>query len=593
MTTAAIPLSRGGRRLAGRFMVRRIPLTGWLALWAAVLAAEVGALLPLLRGQLDAHPVWTVLRLVGGSFAACGLIAWHRRPDSRSGQLMTATGFAFFVTPLLGQVDAPLTRTLSYWLPDLWLVFLVALLLTFLTGGRLRTRVDLAVIIAVAVGVLLIPAVRLMFQDLTGNLLLVRPDPQAVTVLARVQRVLIVGPLVAAIAVIAVRFGRASAPGRRALLPGVAGAVCLTLFVALALRDAFAGPSFSRAQPLDWAVALSIVTVPLVFLAGLLRSRLARGGLADLFATIRDMRPIDLQAALARVTGDDGLVVAYRQPDDSYVGADGVTLDLPGPGGDRSVATVDRDGSRVAALVYDRSLDDDPELVQAVRAATAVALDTRQLQAEAQAHLAELRASRERIIAAGDAERKRIERNLHDGAQQRLVILAMQLAQIHGRIRTDPSGAESLLTEASDELGRSLTELRELAAGIHPSALDHGLDIALEALAVRSAVPTTVTVQPGARLPEPVAFAAYCVTSEALANIAKHAHAHSASVRVVRARGRLVVEIEDDGVGGADPAQGTGLRGLVDRIEALGGTFRHTSRLGGGTRIIAELPVLD
>jgi signal transduction histidine kinase len=330
----------------------------------------------------------------------------------------------------------------------------------------------------------------------------------------------------------------------------------------------------------------------LVFLAGLLRSRLARGGLADLFATIRDMRPAELQAALARVVGDTGLVLAYRQPDDSYVDAGGTAVALPGPDGDRSVAGVDRDGSRVAALIYDRSLDDDPELVQAVRAAAAVALDNRQLQAEARAHLTELRASRERIIAAGDAERRRIERNLHDGAQQRLVVLAMQLAQIHGRIRTDPSRAEALLTEASGELAQSLTELRELAAGLHPSALDHGLDIALDALAVRSAVPTTVTVQPGPRLPEPVAFAAYCVVSEALANIAKHAHADTASVRVTRAGGRLVVEIQDDGAGGADAGRGTGLRGLADRVEALGGALRLAERPGGGTVLTAELPVV-
>jgi signal transduction histidine kinase len=589
VTSEAVTLGHASSRLAGRFMARRIPAVGWFALWAVVVAAEVGALLPLLRGQVDAHPVWTVLRLVGGSFAVCGLIAWHRRPDSRGGQLMTATGFAFFVSPLLGQVDAPLARTLGYWLPDLWLVFFVPLLLTFLTGGRLSTRVDLMIAATLAVGVLLIPPVRLMFQDLPGNLLLVQPDPQVVTALDRVQRVMVIVPLVAALAVIVLRFARASAPGRRALLPGVAGAGCLALFVALLVRDVLVGPSFASAQPLDWAVALSIVTVPLAFLAGLLRSRLARGGLADLFATIRDLRPAELQTALARVMGDAGLVVAYRQPDDSYLDADGSAVGLSGPGSGRSVASVDRDGSRVAALIYDRSLDDDPELVQAVQAAAAVALDNRQLQAEVRAHLAELQASRERIIAAGDAERRRIERNLHDGAQQRLVVLAMQLARIHGQIRTDPSGAEALLTEASDELARSLTELRELAAGIHPSTLDHGLDIALDALAVRSAVPTTVSVQPGPRLPEPVAFAAYCVTSEALANIAKHAHADRASVRVARAGRRLVVEIEDDGVGGADPAHGSGLRGLADRVEALGGTFRLADRPGGGTLITAEL----
>jgi signal transduction histidine kinase len=589
MTSDAVLLGRAGTRLAGRFSTRSMPLAGWFAMWAVVLAAEFGALLPLLRGQLDAHPVWTVLRLVGGSFAACGLIAWRRRPDSRIGPLMTATGFAFFVSPLLGQVDAPLTRTLSYWVPDLWLAFFVPLLLTFLTGGRLRTRTDRIIVATVVAGLLLITPVRLMFQEAPDNLLLVRPDEPVASALATAQRVLTVAALVAALAVIVVRFGRASAPGRRALLPAAAGAVCLAMFVALIVRDALVGPSVTTARPLDWAVALSIVIVPVVFLVGLLRSRLARGGLVDLFATIRVLRPAQLQAALAGVMGDADLVVAYRRADGSYVDADGATVALPGSGGDRSVAGVDRNGDRVAALIYDPLLDDDPELVQAVQAAVAVALDNRQLQAEVQAHVAELRASRERIIAAGDAERRRIERNLHDGAQQRLVVLAMQLALVHGRIRTDPADAEALLAEASDELARSLTELRELAAGIHPSALDHGLDIALEALAVRSAVPTTVTVQAGPRLPEPVAFAAYCVTSEALANIAKHARAGSASVRVARAGGRLLVEIEDDGVGGADPAHGTGLRGLADRVEALGGTLRLAERPGGGTVITAEI----
>jgi signal transduction histidine kinase len=228
--------------------------------------------------------------------------------------------------------------------------------------------------------------------------------------------------------------------------------------------------------------------------------------------------------------------------------------------------------------------------VDAVRAAATIALEHRHLQDEARARLSELQASRQRLVAAGDAERRRIERNLHDGAQARLVALGLQLSRIQRRIRADPAEAEELATSASDELARSLAELRELARGIRPSVLDHGLDVALEALAIRSAVPTAVTVEPGPPLPEAIAFAAYLVTSEAFANVAKHARAGSASVRVTRRNGRVVLEISDDGVGGADPCRGTGLRGLADRVDALGGDLRVRNGRTRGTIVTADLP---
>ena len=186
----------------------------------------------------------------------------------------------------------------------------------------------------------------------------------------------------------------------------------------------------------------------------------------------------------------------------------------------------------VAALIYDRSVDDDPELVEAVGGAAAIALESQHLHAEAEGQLAEVQASRERVISAGDAERRRIERNLHDGAQQRLATLALQLSLIGRHIRDDPSGAERLVSSASDELAQSLEELRELARGIHPAAMDQGLDVALETLARRSQVPTTVLYEAGPVLPEAVALAAYFVASEALANVVKHAQASAATVGV-------------------------------------------------------------
>jgi signal transduction histidine kinase len=570
-----------------------MPLALWILLWIAVAAGDVAMLLPLFAGG-GVPPLYLVLVLVVGSFAVCGLIAWRRRPDNRSGQLMTATGFAFFAPPLLSQLPWAPSRTLAYWLPDLWLLFFVPLLLTFRTGGRLRTRIDAAIVVVLAVTVLVLPPLMLMFSPAEGNVLFVAARPDAAGAVAIAQRVLFLGILVSTIAVIGVRFRAASRPGRRALLPAVAGAACLLLFVAATVRHLLLGNRFHiAAEALDWIVALSIAVVPLAFLTGLLRSRLARGGLAGLFRTLRDIEPAQLEPALARAMGDPSLAIAYRRPDGSYADAHGTAVTLPAPGGERTVATVEAVGTPAAALVYDRSVDDDAELVDAVRAAATIALEHKHLQDEARARLSELRASRQRLVAAGDAERRRIERNLHDGAQARLVALGLQLSRIQRRIRADPAEAEELATSASDELARSLTELRELARGIRPSVLDHGLDVALEALAVRSAVPTAVTVEPGPPLPEATAFAAYLVTSEALANVAKHARAGTASVRVIRRNGRVVLEISDDGVGGADPCRGTGLRGLTDRVEALGGSLHVRNGRMGGTIVSADLPDAD
>jgi signal transduction histidine kinase len=389
-------------------------------------------------------------------------------------------------------------------------------------------------------------------------------------------------------AVIAGRWRNASAAGRRALLPSVAGSAWLLFFTTVLTAGLLAIP---LPYAMYWVLAFSLLIVPIAFLTGLLRSRLARGGLVDLFRGMRAMRPANLQAALARALGDPALVIAYSVPGRrAFMDSDGHPVTLPGPGGERSVAMVEQDGEVVAALVYDRSLDDDPELIEAVGGAATIALENRQLQIQAEDRLAEVQASRGRIIAAGDAERRRIERNLHDGAQQRLVTLALQLSLIQRQIRDDPTGAEQLVESASDELALSLAELRELARGIHPAALDQGIDIALDTLALRSVVPTTVSCEVGLRLPEPVAFAAYFVASEALANVAKYAHATAATVRLRRNGVQAVIEIADDGVGGADPARGSGLRGLADRVEALDGRLRVSSPVNGGTVVTAEMP---
>jgi signal transduction histidine kinase len=429
--------------------------------------------------------------------------------------------------------------------------------------------------------------VWMLFWEQDGNLLAAFPNAGVADVADKGQRSLAGVASVAVAVVVALRWRAATPPRRRALLPSVAGSVALLLFAALLTNDIITG---SRSQTVLWLAICSLVSVPAAFLIGLLRSRLARSGLADLFRDLEATRGIALQDALGKTLGDPTLVVAYRLPESlGYADVDGRAVLVPPVAADRSAVAVESDGIELAALVYDASLDDDPELVDAVRAVAGMALENERLQAEAQARLAEVQASRERIVAAGDAERRRLERNLHDGAQQRLVALSLQLRLLEGRVGDDPS-AQELVSTASAELAQSLHELRELARGIHPAVLDHGLAAALDSLAARSTVPATVAYEADGDLPEPVELAAYFVASEALTNVAKYAHATTASVRVSRQGPNAVIEIADDGVGGADEAGGSGLRGLADRVEALDGRLTVVSPPGAGTTVIAELP---
>jgi signal transduction histidine kinase len=203
----------------------------------------------------------------------------------------------------------------------------------------------------------------------------------------------------------------------------------------------------------------------------------------------------------------------------------------------------------------------------------------------------ELQASRARIVAAGDDERRKLERNLHDGAQQRLVSLSLSLRLAQNRIRSDPDGADDLLERSREELAQALEELRELARGIHPAVLtDRGLGAALEALAARAPLPVEIRGAPTG-LPGQVEAAAYYVVSEALANVTKYAQASAVEVTVERLNGIAVVEVADDGVGGADPARGSGLRGLADRVASLSGRLQVESPAGVGTRVRAEIPL--
>jgi signal transduction histidine kinase len=563
----------------------------WLAiLWPLGIAAQVAALILLFDGSEEVTAVAVVNRLVGGSFVFCGLIVWQRRPDSRTGRLMALTGFLFSAEALLSEVDSHVAYTVGQWVPNWWAIPFAALMLGF-PSGRLGARIDRVIVGAFVVGTVVMQLVWLFFLPFPPgkeNAFLLSPDAGVANIIDRVESSFN-GTVALVLAIVGItRWFRAAAPMRRLLLPTLAGALTLLVLVAQVYYAVLTGEFIRSSQAITSAL---LVTVPIAFLLGMLRQQLARAGMADLVVALhRAPEPGALGEALGKALGDPSLVLAHWLPRfDAYVDADGSPVAFPDAGSGRVATLVEEDGRPVAALIHDAALTHQPELLQGVSAAAGVALERERLQAELAARVVELHASRERIVAASDAERRRLERNLHDGAQQRLVAIALQLRLLKGHVGDDPS-AEQLVSTASDQLALSLAELRELARGLHPAVLEHGLGAALDALATRSTVVTKVNYEPSDRLPEPVELAAYFVACEALANVSKYAQATNVTMRVWRAGPVASIEVADDGVGGADDAGGSGLRGLADRVEALHGRLRVVSPPGVGTTVTAELP---
>ncbi len=342
--------------------------------------------------------------------------------------------------------------------------------------------------------------------------------------------------------------------------------------------------STSTLGTIDRGVAVSL---PLGVVAGIVWSRLRRPEASELVVELRTEAAASMRERLARALGDPTLDVAYRLGDGRYVDATGRPIELP-QRADRAVTAVIAGGEEIAALVHDPALLDEPALVESVRATAGLVLENERLAAEVRSQLAEVRASRGRIVAAADAERRRIERNLHDGAQQRLVTLSVALGL---EVARADAAATAVLSRAQDEVEQAIAELRELARGIHPTLLrDEGLEAAVEALARRTPLPVTVRSTVRDRLPNPVELAAYFVAAEALTNVVKHASASEASVLLEREPEALRVTVRDDGVGGASITADSGLAGLRDRLEALDATLVIESEPAQGTTVYAEFP---
>ena len=530
-----------------------------------------------------------LLEWISLPYIAAGLVAWWRRPDSRLGLLMIVGGFATGVSGLAFAGYA-LPHTLGLVFDILPVVIFLHVYLAF-PDGRLRSRFEQGL---VAAGYASAIGLQLVKMSLGGvgaqNLLEVSTRPAAAHTLEQVQLLSISALCLVGLGVLAVRRHRTGRPLRRpAALLIDSFALGLVMIAVLFVFAALQKPGF---EPIQRATLLVIGISPFAFLIGLLDARLARSSVGGLFVELRaDPSPAALQDALARALRDPSLTLAYWLPEfETWADLDGRRVKLPEPGGRRATTLVDRDGAHLAALLHDRDLDDEPELLAAVGAAAGIALENARLQAEQKAHLEELKGSRARVIEASQKERQRLERNLHDGAQQRLIALSLELSLLEKQLAADPEAA-TRLDRARSEIAVSLDELRTVARGLHPAVLSgHGLEIALQSIAAQSPTPIRLNVNLDGRLPEQIEIAAYYVVSESLANIGKHAQATCVDIDITEADGVVVVEVVDDGVGDADPEQGSGLRGLADRVEAHGGRLRIWSPAGGGTRLRAEMP---
>lgn len=541
-----------------------------------------------------AHAAVCVLNTaVGWSFVYVGLFVWSRTPDNRMGMLLTAVGLSWFI-PLFHDADDAVLHTARLLLDDIAIP--LAFMLVAFPTGRIARRPDRVVVAAtwvwatggnVAVLMLSAPgtAPRRNLLSLT--------DSDAAHRLAELGHGLAAAALATALIVSAVARWRSSTPlERRELAPViVTGNAAAAGFGMLVLTQTFSVPD-AVGHAAEIGSLLLVGALAFAFLGGLVRARVIAGSAVGTLVQ-RLAVPVPagrLRDVLAEALHDPSLEVAFPVAGgDQLVDARGTAVRLPEDDA-RSVTPVDRDGHVVAVMIHDPALGRHGELVRSAGAAAALALENARLEAELRARVAEVSASRARIVAAGDEARRRLERNLHDGAQQRLVSTALRLRTAREHVPAG-SAAAPLIDGAMNELDAALAELRELARGIHPAVLDRGLGPALRALLARCPLPSTLDLSAPGSLGRDLDASVYFVVSEALANAAKHSGAREVAVSVRRDDGHVEVVVVDDGVGGADPSGGTGLAGLTDRVAALGGQMRVDSRGGEGTTLRARIPV--
>ena len=536
------------------------------AAWPAALVVGLGAEWLARPGQSLAAAVADLA--VGWTLIGCGLLGWGRRPQSRVGPLLALTGFAWFLGTLAGS-RIGFVAALGAALLFVHRGPLCHAIIGYPSGrpaGRLGAIVVVAAYVYAAAG-------RLAGSDVVT--------------------------IVVALAVLGAAIGgyaRAAGPDRRARATAVAAAAALAVPLAGGSVWRLLGAGSGTKNPVLWGYQAVLVLIAVGFLADLSRARWAQAAVTKLVVDLGgDSEAGTLRARLAHALGDRSLAIAYWLPEAGrYVDERGNRVQLPEAGSGRAVTVVGRDGEQIAALVHDVAVLDDQALVDSVAGAARIALSNVRLRADVQRRVADLVASRRRILEAGDIQRRRLQQQLQASAGRHLAGVGEFLDLAVQKARTsDDREAAGRLAAVRRELEVAQAGLRELAAGIHPAVLtERGLGAALASLAGRSAVPVRVAA-PAGRLPAVIETAVYFVCSEGLANVAKHAQATRAEIRV-RLEGDLVtVRIADDGSGGADRSAGSGLKGVADRVEALGGRLVVHSPPAGGTQLLVQIPAVS
>lgn len=528
------------------------------------------------------------------AYLGVGLAAWQRYPAERIGLLFTMAGYAWFL-PSLTQLHYPLPFTVGILTGSLYQAVLAHLALAW-PYGRLRSRIDrVAVTVNYSFNVGNNVVQMLFWNPRTNgcgtacpaNLLLAHSSSRLYNTTGTVFSITGVCITAAIATLIAWHWRSARGYARQAMTSLIWVAVPIAAYIAvLGIPGNLGIPGLV----LYGIGPLILIAAPAAYAIAMFRARTARRAVG---AALVDLEPgpppARLRDALSRALGDPTLQLAFRIPENGgYLDTSDQIVDPARLPAGRMLTELDSAGN--AVLVYHELMQHEPELVKVTVTAASLALEHARLQAEVEAQLEQVRASRTRIVEAGDAERRRLERDLHDGAQQRLVTLSLAIGIARSQAAANPELAV-LLEGAAAEAQAAITELRELARGIHPAVLtETGLAGAIQALAERSPVVTTITAVPASRYPAQIEATAYFVVSEALTNVAKHAATSSARVTIRELTGRLVVQVSDDGPGGARPEGGSGLRGLADRVAAAGGVLRIESPPGSGTHLEADIP---
>jgi signal transduction histidine kinase len=543
---------------------------------------------------------------------AVGIWAWGTWPDRRFGPLLVLSGFVWSLTGLTesdGSVAYSLGR-IAEWLAE---PVLVVLALSF-PSGLLRHRVDRLIVAGawLTVALLYLPTALLVEHYPepapvgwceTGcpdnAFMVVSSQPAFVdSVVAPLREAIAISLFAAVIVVLVLRVRDATRLMRRALVPVLSVALVRAASLILYFPIRRVSPDSGALDVLAWIYVLTLPGIAVAFVVGLVRARLTAGSaLQGLALRLAKHPQRDELADVLRTTMDDPtLELAYwvAEPEGRWVDGGGRRIDLPEPDSGRLLTEVREGDRRVAALIHDAALEDSSRFVQAAGALALSSLENQRLSAKVDASLIELQESRARIQAAADSERQRIERDLHDGAQQRLVALRIKLGLAGDIMREDPARGAAMVAELGDEAEAALDEVRSLAQGVYPSLLaDEGLAVALQALGRRSAPVARVATDGVGRFPPEIESAVYFCCLEALQNVAKHApNARSVSISL-HVDNALLFEVRDDGGGFARESvrPGFGFTSMHDRIAAVGGRLTIHSEPGGGTTVAGSVPL--